>query len=84
MKTIALTATAVTLVLGTAVFAGPIEDFAAKLAAEGYTEIEVENEDGAVEIEATLNGEEVEFMLDPATGEFILQSAEADGDDEDD
>lgn len=57
------------------------------LEAAGYQDIEVEWEDGVLEAEGldSATGEEVEFMIDPSTGEILSTETEvADQDDDED
>lgn len=53
-----------------------------QLEAEGYTQIEVEVEDGEIEIEGVLNGMEREIRLDEATGTVLSDEIEAEDEDE--
>ena len=72
------------LVGGTAVLAAPVDDMIAQLEAEGYTQIEVETEDGVIEIEGVLDGMEREIEIDAETGEILSDEIEPEDDDEDD
>jgi len=44
------------------------EEIRAKLEAAGYVIDEIEREDGEIEVEATLDGQELEFVIAPDTG----------------
>ncbi len=83
-STIAIVTTATALLLGSTVLAGPVEDLIAKLEAEGYQNIEVETEDGQIEIEGVLGDMEREITLDEVTGEVLSDETEPVDDDDDD
>ena len=51
---------------------------------QGYVVEEFEVEDGEIEVEVALNGQEFEIEIDPATGAVLEIEAEDDDDDDDD
>ena len=83
-KIATVSATCVAVILGTAAFAGPVEDWVAQLEAEGYTDIEVEVEGDVTEIEGVLNGMEREIEINTVTGEILSDETEAEDDEDDD
>lgn len=83
MKKIAfITTSAVAVLAGSLALAGPVEDIVAQLEAEGYSNIEVEVEDGETEIEGVLDGVKREVTLDTDTGEILEDKTEVDDDDD--
>ena len=63
------------------------DPWVSQLESEGYTDIEVETEDGEIEIEGVKHGQEREITLDEATGEVLsdeLEAEDQDGEDEED
>ncbi len=82
MQTFKISALAV-LLSTTMLIAGPVEDKVAELEAAGYTDIEVETEDGLVEIEATGPDGEIEILMDPETGEILEEELEDEDEDDD-
>ena len=85
MENFKLGATAIAILIGgTAALAAPVDDLVAQLEAEGYTDIEVETEDGLIEIEALLNGMEREIELDAETGEILSDVTTPEDEDDDD
>lgn len=60
------------------------EEILSKLEAAGYTEIEIEREDGEIEVEAMLNGQSFEIEIAADTGQIEEIELEDDDDDEDD
>ena len=84
MENVKLMSTVMAILIGgTAVLAAPVDDLVAQLEAEGYTEIEVEIEDGVIEIEGVLDGMEREIEIDAKTGEILSDVTEAEDDDDD-
>ena len=83
-KTIFATSAAAIL-LATTALAGPIDDLVAQMEAEGYTQIEVETENGETEVEGVLNNMEREVTFD-ADGNVIKDETSPvdEEDDEDD
>lgn len=62
------------------------EDIRAALTAKGYTVTEFETEDGELEAEVTLDGQEMEIVIDTTSGLVLEMELEddADSDDKDD
>ncbi|MEM7295173.1 MAG: PepSY domain-containing protein [Pseudomonadota bacterium] len=56
----------------------------AALEAQGYTISEIEIEDGEIEAEVMLNGQELEIEVAADTGQVIEVAADEDDDDDDD
>jgi len=81
-KTIFATSAAA-IILATTALAGPVEDLVAQMEAEGYTQIEIETENGETEVEGVLNGMEREVTFD-ADGTIIKdETSPADDEDQD-
>ena len=57
------------------------EEIRAKLEAAGYTVNEIERGDGELEVEATINGQEVEIDISPDTGAIVKLELEDEDDD---
>ena len=58
-------------------------DVRAALEAQGYTVMEVEIEDGEIEVEAMVDGQEVEFEVAADTGAILEVELEDEDDDDD-
>ncbi|GAA0773096.1 PepSY domain-containing protein [Roseibium denhamense] len=59
------------------------EEIRAALTAHGYTVEEIEREGGELEVEVTLNGQAMEFGIDPTSGQILEMELEDDTDDSD-
>lgn len=61
------------------------DEIRAALTAEGYTVEEFETEDGELEAEVTLDGKQMEVVVDAKSGAILeIEMEDADGDDEKD
>lgn len=62
------------------------EDIRSALTAEGYTVEEIETEDGEIEAEVTLDGQEMDVVVDARSGQVLEMELEGpeDGDMDDD
>ena len=59
-----------------------VEEIRSKLEAEGYTVTEIEIEDGEIEVEYVVDGQEYEITMSGETGQVL--EVELEDDDEDD
>ena len=57
-------------------------EIAEAMAAKGYEVVDIEREDDEIEVEAVIDGQEVEIALSPETGEVIEIELEDDDDDD--
>jgi len=79
-----------TVLMGTAALAyaqsgnSDADTWVATLTAEGYSDIDIEIEDGQIEIEGLKDGVEREIVLDEATGTVLRDTTEIEDEEEDD
>ncbi|QMU56937.1 MAG: PepSY domain-containing protein [Boseongicola sp.] len=87
-----ISAAALTVLIPAAAFANfsvgdtlgtDLEEIRAKFEAQGYTVTEIEAEDGEIEVEYLMDGQEYEVTIASDTGTVVEIEAE-DGDDDDD
>ena len=61
-----------------------LDEIRAQVEARGYNVLEIEVEDGEIEVEYEVDGAEFEAEIDPTTGAIVEVEAEDDDDDDDD
>lgn len=71
MKTLASTAAAVTLLLGSTALAGPIDDIVSQFQSYGYQSIEICQSGNLVRIEGVRDGTEREIVYDLTTSTIV-------------
>jgi len=81
MKKFAILTTFTALTLGSAAFAGPVEDIVAQLQDYGYSNIETSQNGNTVTVEASRNGVSREVVYDLASDSIISdQTGDGNGD----
>ncbi len=61
-----------------------LQEISAQLEAQGYKVLEIEQEDGEIEVEYMVGGQEYELEIDVATGVVVEIELEDEDDDDDD